>query len=183
MTTFNIASSTAAPVKLEKETTHFINCEFEVEGHIFNSPFGLSVANTAGPGAQKLLDRMADSGNKTALTITLHEITLGDDYVTQTADAELDALLNAKPVALMLDGKPSKTYEATLFWLKFKVTSDYFEGELVTGSTAFTGKANKTTLSKLLRVINNDDVDFTASVRDVSRNEPRVITLTKALDF
>jgi hypothetical protein len=81
----------------------------------------------------------------------------------------------------MLDAK--KKYESSLFWLDFKVTSDYFDGELPTGSIAFTAKANRETLSKLLLVLNSDDVDFNAAVREVARNEPRVIKLKKALDF
>ena len=178
---FNLAPTVASTEKVEKATTHFINLEFEVEEHIFNSPFGLSVANTTGEDAQKLLDRMADTGNTTALKVELHEITIGDDYFQSEEDTDLDDLLNAKPTSLLLDKK--KQYESTLFWLSFKVTSDYFDGELTTGSVAFTGKANRTTLSKLLKVINSDDVDFDTRIRDVSRNAPKVVVLKKAIDF
>jgi hypothetical protein len=181
MTTFNIAAAPVANVKLVKKTSHFINLNFEVEGHEFNSPFGLSVANTTGEDAQKLLERMVDTGNTSALTVTLKSISVGDDFTTQHEDAALDGLIKARPVSLMLDAK--KKYESSLFWLDFKVTSDYFDGELPTGSIAFTAKANRETLSKLLLVLNSDDVDFNAAVREVARNEPRVIKLKKALDF
>ena len=180
MTTFNIA---AAPVveKAAKKTSHFINLVCEIEGYEFNSPFGLAVSNTVGEEAQNLLDRMADTGNTSALNITLKSISVGDDFSEHYEDAALDGLIKARPVSLMLDAK--KKYESSLFWLDFKVTSDYFDGELPTGSIAFTAKANRETLSKLLLVLNSDDVDFNAAVREVARNEPRVIKLKKALDF
>ena len=181
MTTFNIAASTTPVTKVAKATTHFINLEFEVEGHTFNSPFGLSVANTTGEDAGKLLDRMVETGNIDALNVELKEISVGDDFVKHEANAELDGLLKTRPVSLMLDVK--KQYESTLFWLSFKVTSDYFDGELATGSIAFTAKSNRETLAKLLKVLNTDDTDFTTVIRDVSKNEARKIVLKKALDF
>jgi hypothetical protein len=180
-TTFKIGSTIAAS-KVVKATTHFINLEFNVEGHIFNSPFGLSVANTAGADAKQLLDRMVESGNTDALTVDLKEISIGDDFIVHTQDIALDNLIDARPVSLMLDAK--KKYESTLFWLSFKVTSpEFFDGELNTGSVAFTSKSNRETLSKLLKVLNDDTVQFYAKVRDVSYNAPKQIKLKKAIPF
>jgi hypothetical protein len=186
-TTFKIAE-TLTVSKVVKATTHFINLEFEVEGHIFNSPFGLSVSNTAGEDAKELLDRMVEAGNTDALDISLKEISIGDDFLAHTQDMALDNLIQSRPVSLMLDAK--KKYESTLFWLSFKVTSimgadgpEYFDGELSTGSIAFTSKANRDTLSKLLKVINDDTVDFNTKIRDVSYNAPKQIKLKKPIPF
>ena len=180
MTDFNLAEAVVA-IKPAKATSHFINLNFKVEEYEFSSPFGLAIPNTVGPEIIELLNRMVETDNTTALNIVLKEITIGPDFQENFADERLDALISTRPTSLLLN--QNKKYESTMFWLSFTVTSEYFEGELPTGSIAFTAKANRETLSKLLKVISSDDIDFDTSIRNVSYNAPKTLSLKKPIDF
>lgn len=168
-------------VKLDKAvakaTAFYINLNLEVNDIIFTPKFGLSVANTEPENALKLLKKMAEKGNTSALEVAVKSVRLGAEYQqsTEVEDSELDALLDTKEGNAPLLVGTKKEYDPVMFWIDYEVTSPYLvygdkNPVIYTSSTSVSPKAPKAFLSALLK-LSKDGGDIeteVTSVRDAS---------------
>jgi hypothetical protein len=170
------AEAVAADAMKIKEAAFFINPLLGIEGITYTPQFGLSVMNTEPEAVEKLLNRMIETGNTTALEVAVTGITLGADYIQEDVDdPDLDKLLGDKAAATPLLTTKKKQYEPAMFWIGFEVTSPYIKENgqpavIRTSSVSITKKAPKAFLSKLLKIVNHGgDIEVEVlSVKDAN---------------
>jgi len=158
----------------------------------FRPQYGIRVQDNVSDKLLPILNRMIETGNKTALNIEIVSVTLGADFRAQDSidDPELDALIGNKKAAPLFNsmGK-SKVREPIMFWINYKVTTPYAkdpEGNdavIRTDSTAITSKAPRQMLADLLK-ISKVEMDMFAEVELVRSANPIAPKLTlEPLDF
>ena len=127
----------------------------------YRPTFGLRVLDTAHESILTLLDKMIETGNKTALNIEVTGVTIGNDYRSETSidDPELDAMMGSKTVVPLFNSRgKTKAREPVMFWINYKVTTPYAKAPdgsdavIRTDSTSITAKAPRQLLADLLKI-------------------------------